>query len=465
MEKQIAKVLTQEEILKVAPNYRGKPENFNPDFKKTPKQKAKPKDQPPKRRVGPKSPTLPPPKHVEENDAKPTPQKNDPMWSDDIYGVDMALAEIKPRQTFDANLSKIICISDETYECMRIDDPLLDRKIEKLELRYYHVALLWIRLLDIKRKRVTNVLTSDERAVLKVTEDVSFNVLKPVSSYLTAIGSVVDGMGKTTELDIPSLPVAKVDGMGGYHASAIDEGTHNLFEEVPCLGVVADALMSLATEAPQAPKFKIGVPEGAKLAKGLAGWAEQQSSPRLEIIRRLSGEGITTEAFPEYIAGTRFNMHYVESISDILATTTTFKVDKMVIPAMTRIGAEAMIIKTVPKIITEDAMWYDLSVEAQSSAMSSTAQMGLAIMSGFQLSKGSSQGTTNLEKAISWTSVTAAEDTEAVPAWAMPDSWYASANARRELPPGINTVRFRSLIERQDTVLENIVRRMIQTQR
>ena len=52
-------------------------------------------------------------------------------------------------------------------------------------------------------------------------------------------------MGKKTELNAPPLPVTRVQGHGGYHAAVIDMNTHNLFEEIPSLGIAGDMVMAL----------------------------------------------------------------------------------------------------------------------------------------------------------------------------------------------------------------------------
>ena len=91
-----------------------------------------------------------------------------------------------------------------------------------------------------------------------------FNVPQPVVTYLHQIGQFSDKMGETTDLDVPSLPTARAQGMGGYHAPAIDENTHNLFEEVPSLGIAGDMVMSLSQEAQEpTPNFRVQLPERA----------------------------------------------------------------------------------------------------------------------------------------------------------------------------------------------------------
>jgi len=62
-----------------------------------------------------------------------------------------------------------------------------------------------------------------------------------------------------------TLPTTVLDtGRGGYHAKEIDEQNHNLFEEIPSLGIIGDVLMNLCSERPQAqPEFPF-LPQGTQ---------------------------------------------------------------------------------------------------------------------------------------------------------------------------------------------------------
>ncbi|KAF6207353.1 hypothetical protein GE061_018594 [Apolygus lucorum] len=166
---------------------------------------------------------------------------------------------------------------------------------------------------------------------------------KPTLSGM--IGEMVDAGGKTTELEIPPLPVAQAGGHGGYHAAA--EDTHNLFEEVPCLGVAADAVMALQVQNQQA-NYRIGVPAGAMLTNNLAGSAPLIAPPRDEIKRRLAGQGIMANAFPEFSVNTRLNVKYMRQISDIIGSFITFRNEKLVIDNMTNDGGDSQVIQTHP---------------------------------------------------------------------------------------------------------------------
>lgn len=93
------KVYSTEEIQKIAPGYKGKPENFDP---------AKGKKRFVQKPKGERKTTLPPPSNL---NATPTPQRNDSIISEAIFGIDVTVTEIAPRQVFSANYAKIVDIA------------------------------------------------------------------------------------------------------------------------------------------------------------------------------------------------------------------------------------------------------------------------------------------------------------------------------------------------------------------
>ena len=77
----------------------------------------------------------------------PTPQRNDPIISEAIFGFDGALTPINPKQDFSTNFSQLPPIAEEMYQGYVTDVKQLDRELQKEELTYYSTALLWLRLL------------------------------------------------------------------------------------------------------------------------------------------------------------------------------------------------------------------------------------------------------------------------------------------------------------------------------
>lgn len=457
----MAKPMSIDEIKKIAPNYRGKPENF--DTAKAGKKRMPPRRQP-LATAGPSSPDVPVPSHINVPQT-PTPQRNESIISESIFGVDIRVTPIEPHQQFSSNYAKLPKLTEEVFDQYSGDEKYLDRTLERAELVYYTTGLLWMRLIDIKAKHTRTTLTSAEKDIRKATMDETFNVPQPIYAYLSQIGDVTDKMGKETEVEIPDLPVTVLQTFGGYIADTIGQANHNLFEEIPSLGIAADSVMALASDqaAPQVA-MRLALPAGASVTSNLLCYSTPLAARRQEIVRRLAGLGITNQAFPEYVATTRFNIRYMKQISDIVGKLETYRVEKVIFRNMTRSGGETQVVMTKP-VTTEDANqnWQDRTVTATSAACESTALMGAAYPFGYQLYKEAGDGASLTLQHANWSCISATPNAD-LP-WAIPQAWVDTRNARRDLPAGIGTERFRAMSLHQATVLSEVVRRMIKTTR
>lgn len=359
------KTYTAEEIKKLAPGYRGKPENFKLNkIGQKRSQKVLPNEKPKDAKERPT--TIAPPTHL---GGIPTPQRNESLISDAIFGIDVRVVEIAPRQNFDCNYSKVVDIANEVYNAYRVDEKQLDRQIAKEELGYYATALMQMKLIDVKAKQGNTALTSPEKDIRKAICDETFNVPAPLSIYLNQIGSYTDKMGKETQLNVPALPTTVIEGLGGYHSQAINIDTHNLYEEVPSLGIAGDIVMALASADPEPhPNFRMEIPGNSAVTQRLAGRMGPIGPRRPEIIQRLAGYGITANEFTEFVPGTRMNLRYLMSLSDIIGKFETFKVEKVTFRNITMYGGETQVILSRPVEEDEAQPWNTRSVQTESAA-------------------------------------------------------------------------------------------------
>lgn len=175
-------------------------------------------------------PTLDKPQFVEENKAAPTPQRNDPIWSEAIFGVDVILRELDQVTEFTPSYARLSEITRAAWMLMLGDDDRLNRKITLELLNYHTTAILWARLLDVKAKRGHTELTETERNFRRYFTDKDVHILQPIYTYLRGIGNVVDKRGKQIYLQDCTLPAATFGNRTGYHApAAINQNTHNLY--------------------------------------------------------------------------------------------------------------------------------------------------------------------------------------------------------------------------------------------
>lgn len=226
------------------------------------------------------------------------------------------MTEIAPKQSFSANYSKIVDIAADVYDGYRVDEKQLERVIAREEITYYATA----RLLEGKAKHGDYALTSAEEDIRKAVADDVNNVPQPLFIYLSQIGTCNDTkMGKETRLEVPPLPITVVQGFGGYHAAEVKADNHNAFEEIPSLGIADDFVMALAhPHAEPLPNFHIGKPANTEFTTNWVGTFYPIGQRRPEIGQRLAGYGITAVTFDEYVPGTRFNLRYIRSTSDIV---------------------------------------------------------------------------------------------------------------------------------------------------
>jgi hypothetical protein len=400
------KVYTADEIKKIAPRYRGKVENFDPE-RVGKKILVPPKpEKSGRKKSGPATDVMVRGSHVGV-EQKPTPQRNEPIISEAIFGVDVHVTAIDPRQNFATNLGKLPLLAAEVYNSYQPDEKQLDRQLIKEELVYYSTGLMWLKLIDVKAKQGRQALTSAEKDIRKATQEIEFNVPQPIHAYLSQIGNVTDKMGEETELEVPALPVAVAQGFGGYHANVLNQETHNLFEEVPLLGIAGDMVMA-ASGAVEEPIFNhhIEIPEGSRMTRNLCGCITPIGPRRIEVRQWLAGYQITPTNFPEYIPGTRFNLRYMMSISDTFGKYDTFRNEKVCFRRLTLAGGESQIMTTRPTPQGDQTMsWTTTSVQPTSSGCESAAEMGASYVFGFHLYKEDRDGPTLTLRSLNWSCV------------------------------------------------------------
>lgn len=395
---------------------------------------------------------------------RPTPLRNDPIISEAIFGYEAPLRPIDPRQNFDANFSQLPSLAEETYQAFRCDEKLIDRQLQKEEFTYYTVALLWMRLIDIKAKQQRVELTQSEKALRKVIFDTELNVPQPIYAYLSQIGNIIDDMGKETEINIPTLPTVIIQGLGGYLHAEVSEETHTDIEEIPTLGTAADVVMALtsANEEP-APVYRMQIPAGTEFTGNLPCRSYPIGPRRPEIKQRLAGQGISTTTFPEFQPGTRFNWKYITALSDIVGNFDSFRCEKVCFTKMNHFGGRTMAIKTQPVGAGDvDTKWTEKEVYPVCSAEENSGQIGASYIFGFQLYKTNGNTEVRATNISNWSCLRRRPNAQ--PPWEPSEVWTNNRNMRRNLPPGIGTDRFQGIGDRQDVQRERILRRMRKNQ-
>ncbi|KDR14854.1 hypothetical protein L798_11494 [Zootermopsis nevadensis] len=136
-------------------------------------------------------------------------------------------------------------------------------------------------------------------------------------------------------------------------------------------------VMALASQAPGPNiNFRVEFPPHSRATRSLTGNTFPIGDRRPEIRQNLARFDITTDAFPEYVEDTRFNLRYLRHISDILDSTETFRNEKVRFKNLTRSGGESQVVFTKPLTDRDIRNWRDRAVQSTSASTSFTAYVG-----------------------------------------------------------------------------------------
>ncbi|CAG4946966.1 unnamed protein product [Colias eurytheme] len=352
MQTQDKKIYTPEEIKKIAPGYRRKPEKFDPA------KVGKKREGQPNKKQGPTTSKVPAPTATDKA-ANPTPPKNAPMWADSVFRIDVAVRELNVNQEITQNFGRLPEVVEEVYSAIGGDEQSLNKQMTKGMLMYYSTAMLWARLLDIKAKRGNANLSYEEIEFCKSIMQHEFNIPQPIYLFLKGIGEVKDPTGKTVFLADHTLPVTVVQGQGGYHAAVVNEQNHNLFEEIPSLGICGDVLMAESSEAVH-PVLNFRVtPQNTRATLAMCGNFGQIGARKEEVRILLHSVGITDNQFDEVVGRTRLNINLLQKVSDYFVGCPTFRNEKVKLDALTVEGDGVQLIKSLPtnENIDPNARW------------------------------------------------------------------------------------------------------------
>lgn len=367
----------------VNPKYKGKTQHYKPDFIH-PNQKSKQAVKP--KQTGPMSKTLPPPsnKAAMQN---PTPYKNDPIFKDEIFSSEIIVRELNSRTPFEVNLAAATEISDDMYREIKTDTTQIDKQMLPEALRYYTTGLTWIRIAHLKDG--TQQPTSDEeQRLLSMTKDINWSVPEPLYVYLKSIGALkTDSTLQSLIPRFPPMPTEAINNRNGFYG-LIDVNNHNNYEEIPTLGVAAEALQHALSDLPPGRHPSVLDTQHVLVNSNLLGF-ENLTNRRNEAKRVFNDIGIDEQHFPESIHLTAFNMDLMLLISQWLATTNTFKIQNVNFKSLGLNGGQHMTIIQRPYLIDPDiGQKQSIQMIRQTSlSKSSNTNFGLGYYCIFQLYK------------------------------------------------------------------------------
>lgn len=394
--------------------------------------------------------TLPPPRsvtdtsHVKLTEVSPA--------DSSVFGPGMSIREVVPRQTFSPSAPSIIEISRQSFGEILTDTPSLGKTILPEYVDYYSSALLWLRFIFLKQKN-SQPLTDAEEELIQLTQTVSFCVPEPLALCYRSIGNVTSSTKQRLLPAFPPLPIDQINGFGGYYGTlASSPENHNLYEEIPCLGVTAEAVRQTVSDAPSGPYVSCLSVDGLSVNQNLLGY-KPLAVRRAEAKALAQAAGITGTQFPCYPENTMFNIDFLLSISGILETSKTFKNTSLMMSTLSEIGAQSQTVVPIP-IVQPNTVGLRGDQRVTSLCKETSSIYGSAVFFNQQLVKDPLNA-----QPLSWCCVT---PTAAVP---IPPVWVENRNMRRNLPLPYMTEVFTSVSTNACVHRMNVIKSLIISKR
>lgn len=440
--------------------YRGRPENQrNPRAEniwkgppRVPREQQPPKLTP---RNAPKA--LPKPtqlhdtSHVKLTEVCPT--------DGSVFATGMSVREVSPRLTFSPAAPALIDISRQCYAELITDEPNLTKTILPEYVDYYNTALLWMRIVTLKQKN-SQALTVEENDLLTLIQTTAFVVVEPILLQLRQLGNVVSTTRQHLYPQFPPLPTGIIADHGGYYGPLLPPGedidltVHNLYEELPCLGVLSESIRATISNSPPGPYRSNVTYQELQPNQNLLGFralGSRRSEPK-----NLAFDCRITEAdFPSYPPNTEFNFEFLVAMSNVLANTKTFKNTEVVFSTLTEVGAQSQLVVSHP-LPTPGTNCLRGEQVVTSLSQDSLAILGAAVFFDSQLMKEDGPGANPTD---AWCLF------RPTPQVRIPEEWIDNRNVRRDLPIQYQQRVFTSVSQLASTFRINSIKTLVLTKR
>lgn len=346
---------------------------------------------------------------------------------------DDAVHSINFRPQFSPSLTGFEDVVRCTWDQVTIQASTLIRQLTFEEFRYYCYQLLWVWIIRAKQLLEVQVLNAVEQDLLADVIDAGWYVPRPVSVFLSSLGAARSVGGEELTPIFPPLPQVVVNGYGGFHAPMVDEDSHTVYEEVPCVGT-ALSILAWSTENEGQPPNPVPVGLIGDLNANFLGF--DIVAPRNQYQRgQFLTFGITIDGVAGMVPVTGISRAYLTAFSAALGQASDkIKLDMYQVGKQQREGSSALLV--LDTIAHGGQQPFSRNVfNARALSKEETSSFGGSFFGLFQQVR---SDVNELQAINVWSCVTFPEPD------AIPDQYFATRNARRNLPPPYLLPRFAS---------------------
>lgn len=438
--------------------YQGRPENQRnpraPNTWRGPPRQQTDRPRPPSVRDAPS--VLP--RATKRHDASSVKLTESSPADSSLFASGMSVRETVPRQVFTPSAPAAIEISRQSYAELITDDNSLSKIMLPEYLDYYATAMLWLRITTLKQKN-SQPITPIEDQLLTLTQTTPFVLPEPILLQVRQLGNTVSKTGQHLFPSFPPLPTFAIQGNGGYFGLLQEPGVgvnnniHNLYEELPCLGVLAEAVQASLSNNPPGPYVSHVTYRGQQPNANLLGF-RPLGTRRAEPKNLAFDCNITDANFPSYPAQTSFNYEFLVQISNVLANTKTFKNTEVVFSTLSEVGSTSQLVISRP---TSQVGMSCLRGEQTATSLSNDpiSTFGSAVFFDSQLMKEPAPN----DMHNSWCLFNPHGDI------VIPVPWINNRNIRRTLPIQYNQRVFESISQQASAFRLNIIRNLVLSKR
>lgn len=272
--------------------------------------------------------------------------KEDPIFAESIFSVLNDSVEASTVTRFELNCSSYCDIARKAFTILTSKNQDAAKKITQEMFIYYSVALLWARLLHLKS--ATSNLSFEESQFYNAVARKQYVIPSPILMYLKAMGKIIVDGKEHINPHIPGLPLRRAGQVGGWFGP-VDVASHNLYEEYPCMGVCAKALMQTADPQNMVAWDPPVVPAGYTANENFCGFYPMVPR-RPETVIYIINCGIAANAFAEDVVNTGLNCGVLDHVSSVLLQYTTFQMSILTIDSMSTEGSKSQISISRPQV-------------------------------------------------------------------------------------------------------------------